>query len=124
MTSRPISVTWMLRVVSKLTRSGPRTLADHTRRRRQGESQEEVWIPRRREHRSGAASAASPCNRSDHFAVLSQRLDHFGQAGEAEANGNASVPTAASWRCDGRKRSSSHSAALRSVVSNPSVNRS
>ena len=63
-------------------------------------------------------------NRSNHFAVRSERLDHFDQAGEAEANGNAGVPTATSWRRGGRKPSSSHSAALRSVVSNPSVNRS
>jgi hypothetical protein len=71
-----------------------------------------------------AGSTASPRNRSDHFAVRSERLDHFGQTGEAEANGNASVPIATSWLRDGRKSSSSHSAALRSVVSNPSVNRS
>jgi len=66
----------------------------------------------------------APQNRSDHFAVRSKELDHFGQACEAEANGSASVPAPASWRREGRKRSSTHLAVLRSVVSNPSVNRS
>jgi hypothetical protein len=87
-------------------------------------------------HRSSVGEDAhwygAPCdfeplasqNRSDHFAVRSKELDHFGQACEAEANGSASVPAPASGRRDDRKRSSRHLAVLRSVVSNPSVNRS
>jgi hypothetical protein len=73
---------------------------------------------------AASARAKNCSNRIDHFCGSRRKLDHFGQAGEAEANGNASVPIATSWRRDGRKPSSNRFAALRSLVSNPSVNRS
>jgi hypothetical protein len=55
-----------------------------------------------------SARAKIARNRSDHFAAHSQRLHHFGKPGEAEANENASVPIAISWRRGARKPSSSH----------------
>src|SRR5580704_5993267 len=72
---------------------------------------------------AAAASTARPAKSFRSLRGRSEELDHFGQACKAEANGSASVSAPAPWRREGRKRSSRHLAALRSVVSNPSVNR-